>query len=187
MSGPILPPAPFLSCRSYYREGLPRSILKPWPPAARSSPPTCRAVATPSSRRERHFVPPRDPEALATADVQRFIDDPTLARTMGKRSLEIARELEAGRRGGQSPSPGGNGPDTIDTGLEAAGTHSSLGRHGRSSNLEIVPRLSRWFIAPSDSARAAHAPSTPFRTVPISGALLICRRRRRSLYKDFYD
>ena len=77
---------------SYYREGLPRSILEALA--------TGRAVITadlPGCRdaivegENGVLVPPRDPAALAAA-MQRFIDDPNLARTMGKRSLEFARQ-----------------------------------------------------------------------------------------------
>ncbi|MCX5578539.1 glycosyltransferase family 4 protein [Kaistia terrae] len=77
---------------SYYREGLPRSILEALA--------TGRAVITadmPGCRdaivegENGFLVPPRDPEALAAA-MQRFIDDPTLAKTMGRCSLEIARQ-----------------------------------------------------------------------------------------------
>ena len=77
---------------SYYREGLPRSILEALA--------TGRAVITtdlPGCRdaivegENGLLVPPRDPAALAAA-MQRFIDDPNLARTMGKRSLEFARQ-----------------------------------------------------------------------------------------------
>lgn len=77
---------------SYYREGLPRSILEALA--------TGRAVITadlPGCRdaivegENGLLVPPRDSAALAAA-MQRFIDDPNLARTMGKRSLEFARQ-----------------------------------------------------------------------------------------------
>lgn len=76
---------------SYYREGLPRSILEAMA--------TGRAIVTidmPGCREavieggNGFLVPPRDAEALATV-MEQFIDDPGLAVRMGKHSLELAR------------------------------------------------------------------------------------------------
>jgi glycosyltransferase involved in cell wall biosynthesis len=76
---------------SYYREGIPRSILEAMATGRAiitADTPGCRDTVTEG---ENGFVvPPRDATALATA-MQRFLDDPTLASTMGSRSLEIAR------------------------------------------------------------------------------------------------
>lgn len=77
---------------SYYREGIPRSILE-----ALS---TGRAVITtdlPGCRDtvvngwNGFLVPPRAPQELAAA-MLRFVDDPALARTMGQRSRELAAD-----------------------------------------------------------------------------------------------
>lgn len=77
---------------SYYREGLPRSILE--------ATATGRAVITtdlPGCREaivageNGLLVPPRDPAALVAA-MKRFLDQPDLAETMGRRSREIARD-----------------------------------------------------------------------------------------------
>jgi glycosyltransferase involved in cell wall biosynthesis len=77
---------------SYYREGLPRSILE--------ATATGRAVITtdlPGCREavvngeNGILVPPRDPAALASA-MRRFLDEPELAAAMGRRSRAIARE-----------------------------------------------------------------------------------------------
>lgn len=77
---------------SYYREGIPRSILEAMA--------TGRAIVTADTpgcsdtviHGENGFiVPPRDAAALADA-LAMFITDPNLARTMGARSRELAQE-----------------------------------------------------------------------------------------------
>ncbi|BCP53917.1 glycosyl transferase [Kaistia sp. 32K] len=76
---------------SYYREGLPRSILEALATGRAvitTDLPGCRDAVDPGENG--FLVPPRDPEALAAA-MERFIVDPALAATMGRRSLEIAR------------------------------------------------------------------------------------------------
>jgi glycosyltransferase involved in cell wall biosynthesis len=76
---------------SYYREGIPRSILEALATGRAvitADTPGCRDTVVEG---ENGFViPPRDAGALAAA-MQRFLDDPTLAARMGSRSLEIAR------------------------------------------------------------------------------------------------
>jgi glycosyltransferase involved in cell wall biosynthesis len=76
---------------SYYREGLPRSILEALATGRAvitADMPGCRDAIVPGENG--YLVPPRDPEALATA-MERYIVDPDLAATMGRRSQEIAR------------------------------------------------------------------------------------------------
>lgn len=77
---------------SYYREGIPRSILEAMAtgrPIVTADTPGCRDTVLEG---ENGFVvQPRDPAALAAA-MRRFIEDPTLAKRMGLRSLDIARE-----------------------------------------------------------------------------------------------
>jgi len=88
---PYLAAATVFVLPSYYREGLPRSILE--------ATATGRAIITtdlPGCRdaviagENGFLVPPRDPAALADA-MQRFIDRPDLATAMGRRSREVAR------------------------------------------------------------------------------------------------
>jgi glycosyltransferase involved in cell wall biosynthesis len=89
---------PFLSaCNvfvlpTYYREGIPRSILEAMA--------TGRAIITTDTSGCREtvvdgengfLVPPRDHIKLAEA-MERFISDPALAKTMGQRSHQLARE-----------------------------------------------------------------------------------------------
>lgn len=75
---------------SWYREGLPRTILEAMA--------TGRAVVTTDTTGCREpieeggngcLVPPRDPAALAAA-MTRFVEDPGLARSMGARARAIA-------------------------------------------------------------------------------------------------
>ncbi|MCT7376932.1 glycosyltransferase family 4 protein [Chelativorans salis] len=77
---------------SYYREGIPRSTLEALATGRAvitADTPGCRETVV---QGENGFiVPPRDPVELAAA-MKHFIDDPRLARQMGRRSLEIARE-----------------------------------------------------------------------------------------------
>jgi glycosyltransferase involved in cell wall biosynthesis len=77
---------------SYYREGIPRSIMEAMATGRAvitADTPGCRETVVEAENG--FIVPPRDPAALAAA-MKRFIDDPTLARRMGRRSLEIARD-----------------------------------------------------------------------------------------------
>ncbi len=87
---PCLADAAVFVLPSYYREGLPRTILEAMA--------TGRAVITTDQPGCRDpieeggngfLVPPRDPRALAAAMI-RFAEDPMLAVRMGARSREIA-------------------------------------------------------------------------------------------------
>ena len=76
---------------SYYREGTPRSILEAMAmgrPVITTDMPGCRETVV--NGVTGYLVPPRDPDALADA-MQRFVDDPSLAATMGVQSLELCR------------------------------------------------------------------------------------------------
>jgi glycosyltransferase involved in cell wall biosynthesis len=75
---------------SYYREGLPRTILEAMAtgrPIITTDTPGCRETVVPGVNG--FLVPARDPEALAGA-VERIILDPGLTTTMGRRSREMA-------------------------------------------------------------------------------------------------
>ncbi|WP_265518350.1 glycosyltransferase family 4 protein [Nitratireductor luteus] len=77
---------------SYYREGIPRSILEAMATGRAiitADTPGCRDTVV--HGRNGLIVPPRDPAELAAA-MERFIDDPLTARQMGRRSFEMARE-----------------------------------------------------------------------------------------------
>ena len=77
---------------SYYREGIPRSILEAMAtgrPIITADTPGCRDTV--ADGENGFIVPPRDPVALAAA-MRRFIEDPPLAERMGRQSLEIARQ-----------------------------------------------------------------------------------------------
>lgn len=77
---------------SYYREGIPRSILEAMATGRAiitADTPGCRDTVL--EGQNGLIVQPRDPEGLAAA-MRRFIEDPELATGMGLRSLEIARE-----------------------------------------------------------------------------------------------
>ncbi|WP_246225927.1 glycosyltransferase family 4 protein [Chelativorans xinjiangense] len=76
---------------SYYREGIPRSILEAMATGRAiitADTPGCRATVVHGENGL--IVPPRDPAELAAA-MKRFIDDPLLAWQMGRRSLDVAR------------------------------------------------------------------------------------------------
>lgn len=76
---------------SYYREGIPRSILEAMATGraiVTADTPGCRDTVIDGENG--FIVPPRDPDALAVA-MERFIEDPLLSWQMGRRSLEIAR------------------------------------------------------------------------------------------------
>lgn len=75
---------------SYYREGVPRTILEALA--------TGRAIVTTDTSgcrdtvdegRNGYLIPPRAPEALAAA-IERFVYDPTLIRSMGRESRRLA-------------------------------------------------------------------------------------------------
>jgi glycosyltransferase involved in cell wall biosynthesis len=75
---------------SFYREGLPRTILEAMAtgrPIVTTDMPGCREPVIPHVNGL--LVPPQDAEALAAA-LSRFIDEPGLARRMGKESRRIA-------------------------------------------------------------------------------------------------
>ncbi|WP_137392193.1 glycosyltransferase family 4 protein [Rhodoligotrophos defluvii] len=88
---PFLRDASVFVLPSYYREGVPRSILEAMAmgrPIITADSPGCRETVI--NGENGFIVPPRDPTALAAA-MERFIRDPMLARAMGKRALEVAR------------------------------------------------------------------------------------------------
>jgi glycosyltransferase involved in cell wall biosynthesis len=77
---------------SYYREGIPRSIMEAMATGRAiitADTPGCRDTVVDGENG--FIVPPRDPVALAAA-MKRLIEDPALAVRMGGRSLEIARQ-----------------------------------------------------------------------------------------------
>ena len=92
MSGRYLAASTVFVLPSYYREGIPRSIMEAMATGRAiitADTPGCRDTVIEG---ENGFVvPPRDPAALAAA-MKRFIDEPELAERMGRRSLEIARD-----------------------------------------------------------------------------------------------
>ena len=78
---------------TWYREGLPRTILEAMATGRAvitSDAPGCRDAVTDGWNGL--LVPPRDSAAL-TAAMQRFVDDPGLAATMGGRSRERAEAV----------------------------------------------------------------------------------------------
>lgn len=80
---------------SYYREGLPRTILEAMAtgrPVITTDMPGCREPIRPGENG--YLVPPRDANALAAA-MERFLRDPTLAQRMGSCSRRIAEETYA--------------------------------------------------------------------------------------------
>ena len=75
-----------------YREGTPRSVLEAMAmgrPVVTTDAPGCRETVIPEQNG--FLVPPRDPDALATA-MERFIIEPGLAVTMGAASRRLAEE-----------------------------------------------------------------------------------------------
>lgn len=75
---------------SFYREGVPRSILEALAmgrPVITTDAPGCRETVV--EGQNGFLVPPRDAQALAAA-MERFIADPHLAQTMGERSRTLA-------------------------------------------------------------------------------------------------
>lgn len=78
---------------TWYREGLPRTILEAMATGRAvitSDAPGCRDAVT--NGWNGLLVPPRDSQALAAA-MQRFVDDPGLAATMGARARERAEAV----------------------------------------------------------------------------------------------
>ena len=89
---------PFMkACRifvhpSYYREGVPRSVLEAMAmgrPVITTDVPGCRDTVEPG--RNGLLVPPRDAQALAAAILE-LADDPARAARMGQESRKIAEE-----------------------------------------------------------------------------------------------
>ena len=77
---------------SYYREGLPRTILEAMAsgrPVITTDMPGCRDAVTDQSNG--FIVPPRDAPALAAA-MTRFLEEPDLIGTMGARARQIAEK-----------------------------------------------------------------------------------------------
>lgn len=77
---------------SYYREGLPRTILEAMAtgrPIVTTDMPGCRESIVEGVNGL--LVPAQDPEALAAA-LSRFIDEPDLARRLGKEARRIAEQ-----------------------------------------------------------------------------------------------
>jgi glycosyltransferase involved in cell wall biosynthesis len=75
-----------------YREGMPRTILEAMAtgrPIITTDVPGCRETVLPGENG--FLVPPGDAAALAAA-MERFIVDPDLAETMGRRSRQIAEQ-----------------------------------------------------------------------------------------------
>ncbi|MFY0992442.1 glycosyltransferase family 4 protein [Halomonas sp. C05BenzN] len=75
---------------TYYREGTPRTVLEAMAMGRAiitSDAPGCRETV--QDGENGYLVPVREPEALALA-MQRFLDEPGLARRMGDRSRQIA-------------------------------------------------------------------------------------------------
>jgi glycosyltransferase involved in cell wall biosynthesis len=87
---PYLAKATVYVLPSYYREGLPRSIVEAMAmgrPVITTDAPGCRETTIHGENG--YLVPLRDPAALAVA-AQRFVDRPELAHAMGRRSRELA-------------------------------------------------------------------------------------------------
>jgi glycosyltransferase involved in cell wall biosynthesis len=77
---------------TYYREGIPRSILEALATGraiVTTDAPGCRETVI--EGKNGFLVPPRDHVKLSQA-MERFIVDPNLLKTMGQRSNELARE-----------------------------------------------------------------------------------------------
>lgn len=77
---------------SYYREGIPRSILEAMAmgrPVITTDTPGCRETVQPGLNG--FVVPPKDTAALVRA-IRTFVDQPSLVASMGSESLRIARE-----------------------------------------------------------------------------------------------
>ena len=96
-AGPVHDVRPELAaCGVYvlpsYREGMPRTVLEAMAvgrPVITTDAPGCRDTVV--MNENGYLVPPRNAEALAMA-MLRFVEDPALARRMGARAREIAKE-----------------------------------------------------------------------------------------------
>ncbi|WP_342642048.1 glycosyltransferase family 4 protein [Rhodoligotrophos ferricapiens] len=89
---PYLAKATVFVLPSYYREGVPRSILEAMAmgrPVITANTPGCRDTVIEGENG--FIVAPRSPEELAAA-MDRFLANPALAARMGQRSIEIARD-----------------------------------------------------------------------------------------------
>jgi glycosyltransferase involved in cell wall biosynthesis len=89
---PVLTSASVLVLPSYYREGIPRSLLEGLAVGRAiitTDLPGCRQTVV--SGENGFLVPPRDPERLARA-MEAFVEDESLAVRMGRRSRELAVE-----------------------------------------------------------------------------------------------
>ncbi|UVO51682.1 sugar transferase [Sphingomonas sp. SUN019] len=90
---PMLARASVFVLPSYYREGLPRTILEAMATGraiVTTNMPGCREPITEGTNGL--LVPPRDADALAAA-MQCFVDDPALAASMGAASRTIAEDV----------------------------------------------------------------------------------------------
>lgn len=77
---------------SYYREGVPRTVLEALAMGRAiitTDTPGCRETVV--DRENGYLIPPRSVDALVDA-MRQFIEQPGLAGTMGRRSRQIARE-----------------------------------------------------------------------------------------------
>lgn len=90
---PCLASAHVFVLPSYYREGLPRTILEALAtgrPVITTDMPGCREPI--EEGRNGFLVPPRDADALADA-MERFLDRPALLRPMGEAARQVAVEI----------------------------------------------------------------------------------------------
>lgn len=90
---PYLSSASVFVLPSYYREGLPRTILEAMAmgrPVITTDMPGCRDPIEEGGNG--YLVPPRDADALAQA-MTRFVKEPALIEEMGQRSRELAEEV----------------------------------------------------------------------------------------------
>ncbi|MDD3311659.1 glycosyltransferase family 4 protein [Pseudodesulfovibrio sp.] len=89
---PLIAAASAYVLPSYYREGVPRSILEALAmgrAVVTTDAPGCRETVVPGENG--FLVPPKDADALATA-MERLIVEPGLARRMGQASRRMAEE-----------------------------------------------------------------------------------------------
>ncbi len=89
---PFISSASVVVLPSYYREGIPRSLLEALATGRAiitTDTPGCRDTVVPG--KNGFLVPPHDPTRLAEA-MEAFILDVNLVRRMGRRSREVAVE-----------------------------------------------------------------------------------------------
>ncbi|MBU2531546.1 MAG: glycosyltransferase family 4 protein [Alphaproteobacteria bacterium] len=89
---PLLAQSSVFVLPSYYREGIPRTILEAMAmgrPIITTDLPGCRATV--DDGENGYLLPARDPHRLAAA-MEKFITEPALASKMGERSYQLARE-----------------------------------------------------------------------------------------------